>query len=415
MDTKTDNEKDSYLLQLQDKLFCKAEMERLCCVVIIPTFNNAASLAAVIEGVKNYTDNILVVNDGSTDGTAALLNDIAGIHVIAWSANKGKGYGLRKGFEKAVSLGFHYAITIDSDGQHSPDDIPAFLAGHKEMPEAIIIGARNMDQAGVPRKSSFGNRFSNFWFRFETGIRIPDTQSGYRFYPLERLKTIHFFTRKYEFEIEVIVRAAWKGVKVVSVPVSIFYAPKETRVSHFRPFRDFTRVSLLNTALVIISLLLIKPFYFVKVLNRKKIRDFFVNEVLASQDSNAKITFSVMLGMFMGIVPLWGWQMAVALVLAMALKLNKVITLVVSNVSIPPMIPFIVYGSYKMGGLVWIKNRVMLEFSTGISLKTIQLNVLQYLIGSVMLAVAMGILSGIVTIILLKIFRKGNVVKVIDR
>src|SRR5690606_8563116 len=121
------------------------------------------------------------------------------------------------------------------------------------------IGARNMKQAGIPGKSSFGNRFSNFWFKVETGINVPDTQSGFRLYPVARMKTMRFFTRKYEFEIEVLVRCAWKGIKIDSVPVSVYYAPEEERVSHFRPFIDFFRIGLLNTVLVLIAFLYVKP------------------------------------------------------------------------------------------------------------------------------------------------------------
>jgi len=104
-----------------------------------------------------------------------------------------------------------------------------------------------MEQEGIPRKSSFGHKFSNFWFWVETGIKLSDTQSGYRLYPLTELKKIHFFMRKFEFEIEAIVRAAWRGIPVISVPINVVYAPKETRVSHFRPIRDFTRISIMNT------------------------------------------------------------------------------------------------------------------------------------------------------------------------
>src|SRR6476620_12271402 len=120
---------------------------------------------------------------------------------------------LRAGFKKSVELGFHYAITIDSDGQHYPHDIPVFLNELEQNGEALLIGSRNMVQAGIPKKSSFGNKFSNFWFWVETGIRLDDTQSGYRLYPLQHIPK-KFYTRKFEFEIEVIVRTAWKGIPV---------------------------------------------------------------------------------------------------------------------------------------------------------------------------------------------------------
>ncbi len=241
--------------------------QRKICV-LIPTYNNAGSLASVIDGVMQYTNQIIVVNDGSTDETAAIIESFP-VTSVSVSRNRGKGYALRQGFAKAVECGYDYAITIDSDGQHFAEDLPAFLDALEHNRRAIIIGARNMDQAGIPGKSSFGNRFSNFWFWVETGYKMSDTQSGYRLYPVSALRGMTFFTRKYEFEIEVLVRAAWKGIRIAQVPVKVFYPEKEKRVSHFRPVRDFTRISILNTFLVLATFLYIKPRDFVGSFKKK--------------------------------------------------------------------------------------------------------------------------------------------------
>src|SRR5690606_10467937 len=115
--------------------------------------------------------------------------------------NQGKGTALRRGLHEAHVRGFEYAITLDSDGQHFPDDIPIFVRDIEQNGRALLIGDRNMSQEGIPGKSSFGNRFSNFWFRFETGIRLSDTQSGFRLYPLAEIQHIRFYTTKFEFEI----------------------------------------------------------------------------------------------------------------------------------------------------------------------------------------------------------------------
>lgn len=236
--------------------------------VLIPTYNNAKTLPALLADVSRYTDNIIVVNDGSTDETPSILKKHK-VEVITYGQNKGKGWALRQGFKRAVELGYTYAITIDSDGQHFADDLVVFLNAIVEHPNAIIIGARNMDQSSVPGKSSFGNKFSNFWFWVETGLRLPDTQSGYRLYPVRALSAMTFVTRKYEFEIEVIVRAAWKGIDVICVPVKVFYPEKEKRISHFRPLRDFSRISVLNTILVAITFLYIKPRDFFRGFKKK--------------------------------------------------------------------------------------------------------------------------------------------------
>ena len=144
---------------------------------------------------------------------------------------------------------------MDSDGQHFADDIPTFIEKIEQKPGSILIGARNLRADNMPGKNTFANRFSNFWYKIETGNTLQDTQSGFRLYPLKQIKGIHLLTRKYEFEVEIIVRAAWKGINVENVPIKVYYPPKEERVSHFRPLRDFTRISILNTILVIYALL----------------------------------------------------------------------------------------------------------------------------------------------------------------
>jgi glycosyltransferase involved in cell wall biosynthesis len=248
----------------------RAKFDELAVCVVIPTYNNSATLAEVISGVSLYTKNIIVVNDGSTDNSEAIAQSFSQAQLISYPNNVGKGWALRKAFAYAVEHRYKFAITIDSDGQHFAKDLPAFINKLEEVKDAIIIGSRNMDQETVPGKSSFGNKFSNFWFKVETGITSPDTQSGFRAYPLELLKDIHFFTKKYEFEIEVLVRAVWRGVKIESIPVTVYYAPKEVRISHFRPFKDFTRISILNTVLVFITFLYIKPRNFLRILFDKK-------------------------------------------------------------------------------------------------------------------------------------------------
>ena len=384
------------------------KLEDKKCCVIIPTYNNCKTLENVITGVFKYTDNIIIVNDGSTDETDSILKKYKNLLILSYSENKGKGYALRKGFDFARKKGFDFAITIDSDGQHSPDDIPVFIDKSETEPEAIIVGARNMNMENIPGKSSFGHKFSNFWFRFETGIKLPDTQSGYRLYPLKLIKNIKFFTKKFEFEIEVLVRAAWKGIKITSVPINVFYASKEKRISHFRPIRDFIRVSILNSILVFIAILYVKPFAFLKNLNKRTVKDFIDKNLLYTKDSNIKIVLSVMLGIFMGIAPVWGYQLIIAIALAFVLKLNKLIVIVAANISIPPMIPLILYLSYITGGLILDNtggNNI--EFS-GITLEFMKDNLIQYLIGSIFFGIISSLCFGLFTFVFLKLFRKKN-------
>src|SRR5688572_21246227 len=190
---------------MTEKEITKAKFKALKACVLIPTYNNAKTLEAVISKTLEYCDEVMVVNDGSTDGTPEIISRFKNLMIVTHPKNKGKGMALRNGFAKAVESGFNYVITIDSDGQHYPEDFITFLNKAEEQPGSLIIGARNMAVDNVPGKSTFGNKFSNFWFWVETGIRLPDTQSGYRLYPVQRLKKIWLFTTKFEFEIEVIV------------------------------------------------------------------------------------------------------------------------------------------------------------------------------------------------------------------
>lgn len=381
-----------------------SSIDKLKCCVIIPTYNNHKTLKRVLDGVLNYTENIIVVNDGSTDTTIPILQEYTQITQIHLPKNRGKGKALRTGFAAARIAGYRYAITIDSDGQHFPDDIPVFIDAVQTEGDVLLIGSRNMAQDGVPKKSSFGNKFSNFWFWFETGIKLEDTQSGFRLYPLERMPK-RFFTPKFEFEIEVIVRSAWKGITVKNVPVKVLYDMNE-RVTHFRPFTDFTRISILNTVLVVISLLYIKPRDFFMSFKKKSFKQFFLENVLENGDSNAKKALSIALGVFIGIAPLWGLQTVTVLFLAYVLRLNKLIAFAFSNVSIPPAIPVIIYFSLKMGSL-FVPNSVVAQGAT--TFDAIKQNLAQYLVGSILLASLMAFLFGMTGYIVLTVFSKNKI------
>ncbi len=377
--------------------------------VIIPTYNNASSLDSVISDVLKTTKDVIVVDDGSTDNTAQVLQKFALLKTISYSTNRGKGYAIRKGFELAIASGYNNAITMDSDGQHFAGDISTFLDKITEEPESLIVGARNLEGKDVSKGSSFANRFSNFWYRFLTGIKLPDTQTGFRLYPLDRISGMRFFTNKYEFELEILVRAAWKGINIVSVPIRVYYPPKNERISHFRPYKDFTRISLLNIAFVIIALLYTKPFSFLKYLKKENIREFINKYILLAHDTNLNIALAIALGIFMGIVPIWGFQLITAITLAHLFKLSKFIVIVAANISIPPMIPFILYASYVTGGIV-LGTGSRISFSGNLAIRSFENNLFQYIIGSIVFASIMGIFAGLISFILLKCFRRKHAV-----
>lgn len=366
--------------------------------VLLPTYNNAGSLAEVIRNVLAYTSQVIVVNDGSTDNTSQILSQFPDVHVVSYSPNRGKGIALRTGIKEAAKLGYEYAIAMDSDGQHYAYDLPKFIEQILETPGALIIGARNLNQENVPGKSSFGNRFSNFWFWAETGLRLPDTQSGYRLYPVQKLARKRYFTRKYEFEIEVMVRASWSGIPVISIPISVYYPPAEERVSHFRPFKDFSRISVLNTFLVLIAFLWIKPRDFVKLMFSKEgwrqiWRAIFVNP----QESNNTKAASIGFGVFMGIVPVWGFQLLIGIPLAVFFKLNKTLFILAANISIFPFTPFILAASLVTGKLV-LGDKHWLEMHT-MTLEQFKHAGIAFFLGGAVLAVVAGALAYLITLL----------------
>lgn len=383
---------------------CKERLKQLKCAVLIPTYNNIKTIVQVVDDVLKYADDVLVVNDGSTDGTHQVLTHKTGIQYISYPSNKGKGYAILTGIRQALEQGFEYVITIDADGQHFAGDIPVFVEAVEKEPGTLWIGARNLQADNMPGKNTFANKFSNFWFKVETGISLQDTQSGFRIYPIQRLKNIRLLTRRYEFEVEVIVRAAWKGIPVSNIPIHVYYPPQEERVSHFRPFQDFTRISILNTHLVLCALLFYYPWLFFKSVCKLNVRELVNRHILNNQESNMKLALAMGWGIFCGIIPIWGYQMLFAAFSAHFLKLNKAIALIFSNISIPPMIPFILYGSMLMGGLLYPGQT---EISIhNITLESATSSLLQYVVGSLLLAVLSGLGIFILSYLLLILFRK---------
>lgn len=218
--------------------------------VVIATYDNAGTIANVVRRVEAITRDIIVVDDGCTDNTLALLQQLdVPLHIVTYKPNRGKGHALVQGFKKAMQLGWDYVITLDSDGQHFPEDLPQLVAAWTQHKDALIVGERGTGHLNMPRGNTMANKFSNFWFTVQTGIQLNDTQTGFRLYPLKRLRWLGITTSRYEAELEMLVFAAWHGIEIVPVKVRVYYPPQGERVTHFRPWADFGRISLLNVAL----------------------------------------------------------------------------------------------------------------------------------------------------------------------
>ena len=235
---------------------CKIGLRNRGICVIIPTYNNAGTIVDVVTRTQLYCSDIFVVLDGCTDDTQSKLDALQEKpNIIVLDKNKGKGNALKVGFTHAAEAGFAYAITLDADGQHYPEDIPLFLNANRLNPGALIVGERlGLGKADRSKGSRFANAFSNFWFFIQTLIPLKDTQTGYRLYPLKHLPCLGLITSRYEAELGLLVFSAWKGVRIVSQGIRVFYPSQQERVSHFRPVLDFARISLLNVFLCILAL-----------------------------------------------------------------------------------------------------------------------------------------------------------------
>ncbi|MCK5322969.1 MAG: glycosyltransferase family 2 protein, partial [Desulfobulbaceae bacterium] len=194
-------------------------------LLVIPVYNHGGFLKEVVcKGLATGLP-LLVVDDGSTDRGTAELKDLD-CHIITIAVNRGKGAAIMAGVRFAADHEFDAIVTFDADGQHDPADAVKLISRAERQWPVIVVGAREMTGATVPKSSLFGRAFSNFWVRLESGMDLPDTQSGYRLYPVRELLRLALKSLRYDFEVEVLVRAAWARVPVDSVPVSVHYPPQ---------------------------------------------------------------------------------------------------------------------------------------------------------------------------------------------
>ncbi len=244
----------------------KEQIKNLKVCLVLPTYNHDTFIGKVLLDCIQYPIDILIVNDGATDQTQSIVDQIINnntnlqkIEQISFPKNKGKGAAIKAGAKWAINLGYQAIITMDSDGQHFPSDLYSFVNQAIQTPKAIIIGSRGIEHENMPKKNTTANKISNFWFHFQTGVDLPDTQSGYRYYPLSCFQRNIWFTDRYNFELEIMVRNIWRGYQVISIPIHVYYPPEGVRITHFRPTVDFLRITLLNTFLSIVAILFYYP------------------------------------------------------------------------------------------------------------------------------------------------------------
>ncbi|OUR99672.1 hypothetical protein A9Q84_01215 [Halobacteriovorax marinus] len=361
----------------------------LRCLLCIPTFNNSEAILEVIEGcLKTTALPILVLDDGSDVLVETLIEQSSNelikselgnrLSIHRHEVNLGKGVAIQSAFKYALEHRFTHLLTIDGDGQHKPEDVKNILPVIKKNPWSLVIGKRKFQGDNVPTSSKFGRKFSNFWVKYQTDFQIEDSQSGFRCYPLFHVQNLSFFTKRYDFEIEVLIRLLWKKVTVVEVEIDVYYPPAEERVSHFDKLWDNVKISLLNTALVIVSL-------------------------LKTHTGGTKGTISVALGVFFAVQPIYGLQAFVLALFAFVFRLNFSIMFLASQISIPPLIPVWTFISLKLGSFV-TGTHLELSFKA-VSLEKAEEFLTAWIVGSLLLG---SILAGLVIIFS---FAKGGIAK----
>ena len=376
-------------------------------LVVIPVYNHVKTLRGVVEGALAQGFPVLVLDDGSTDGSLDSVSDLpVGRHRL--SVNGGKGGAILAAAELARNSGFQAIMTIDADGQHDPADAPLLQAKAVSSWPCIVIGARMMETENVPRSSVFGRDFSNFWVRLECGQTLPDTQSGYRIYPVQFLESARFFSRRYTFEIEVLVRGSWAGLPVLSTPVPVYYPPGDERISHFHKFKDNLRLSCLHTFLVTRSLV---PWPHLRLFPGEDGVErppsifhpaLFFRALTREHSSTTQLAAAVWVGIFLGALPIIPFGIAAIVYACHRLHLNKLAAVGASNLCCAPFVPFlcIELGHYLLYGEFWY------EFNRHTLLDEIHYRLLEWLIGSLLVGPLLGAMGALLTYYLVKMFRK---------
>lgn len=364
------------------------------CVVVIPVYNNRNTVRRVVLRCLQVHDSVMVIDDGCSDGSIEEVEDLD-VFVVRHTINRGKGAAIISAAKAASLIGMTHIITIDADGQHNPDDIKKFIPFLRQDSLSIVIGKRNFTCSAAPLLSRFGRKFSNFWFRLQTGIPVEDTQSGFRAYPLAIFDVLRFKQKRYAFELEILVKASWSGVLLREVDIDVYYPHRDDRVSHFRFFKDNFQISLLNVAFTLRSILPVRHRrYFNKqpkegsISLLSPIRSL---RLLLDNDGSAfRLAASGALGVFLGALPLLFIHSLAILLAASFFRLNKILALATSQLCMPPFMPALCIEAgyfYRHG-----------QFLTEISMRTLGQQAMEriydWLLGSLIVAPAMAAAVG---------------------
>ena len=352
--------------------------------VVIPTFNNSRTISETVQDVLRDTPfPVLIIDDGSETPVANVLYswdvrqalEAGRVRTLRFENNRGKGAALQFAVNELAREGYTHMLTMDGDGQHFAREIRKLVEVAVNHPWDLVIGDRKLKASAAPKVSKFGRAFSNFWVSYQTGLQVKDSQSGFRLYPLLPVQTLRFLTRRYDFEIEVLIRLIWRGVGVREVDIDVYYPAKTERVSHFHKLWDNVRISALNFLLVVVSL-------------------------LKTHGSPGELAFALGIGVFIGCTPFYGFHLALIALVAFLFRLNLVIMWIGSHVSTPILAPFLVLLEEQIGKN-WLNIAPDGEGMEG--------HFYQILCGSAVLGTLLAVATMVVTFVTALYFKKRKV------
>ncbi|MEA3435720.1 MAG: DUF2062 domain-containing protein [Thermodesulfobacteriota bacterium] len=376
-------------------------------IIVIPVYNHSTTLTGVVNGALAVHEDVMVVNDGSTDKSADVLAGL-NVHLISHEKNLGKGAAIKKAVLAARKLGMTHIVTIDANGRHDPADFHIFAEALKENMDSIIIGRRDFQKGEVPILYRFNRRLANFWFQVQTGKILSDVRCTFRAYPLAVLENLTLKTRRNSFEVEVLTKAAWAGVDLNEVNISTDSPRPEKYKFNFVLLMDKLRVTLFNFHLTMRSIV---PWPHQKLIGKDRPGEIIsvlhplrsIKTLLTENTSPRQLAAACALGVFLGTLPLIGFHNITILFAASYFRLNKVVALATSGLCVPPFVPALCIeaGYFMRHG----------TFLTEISIKTLGYQALEriyeWLIGSLVLAPVFAVLVGGIIFLIALFFKKS--------
>ena len=376
-------------------------------LLVIPVYNHGPTLRSVVERALNAGWPVLVVDDGSTDRGPDQITDLpCRLHRLPH--NQGKGSAILTGARLAAQWGHDTIVTVDADGQLDPQDAARLVetATAQDRP-AIVVGTRLMTRDTAPGASLFGRAFSNFWVRLECGLDLPDTQSGLRLYPVEFLLHLPVRTRRYDFEVEVLVRAAWAGIPILSTPVRVHYPSEGKRISHFHQWKDNFRLTVLHTRLILRAL---NPWPHRRLAGRAtpSVMDMSLfhpirlfKQICQEHSTPAQLGIAAWMGLFFGALPLIACHTIVIVYVTHRLHLNKPAAVAASQLCCPPVVPVICIET----GYFMRNGHLLLELSLDTTVYQLHQRLLEWLLGSLIVGPLLGLAGGLATYIVVRWLR----------